>query len=109
MFTTDYSSEIPEGFTVRIWYRLTTHSATSVLLENTNNFQIAKQLNGHYQVTQFIHDSNFPDYSMPAQSMLLTTGFWDMFVYKLDKVKSTVLALSYNYGDIKYNQQGLSN
>ena len=41
-FPAKYASKAPEGFTVRIWYKLDSQSGSTVVLENVNNFKITK-------------------------------------------------------------------
>ena len=82
---------------------MTAQTADSVIIESVNNFQIKKRDQGHYQVTQFISYPSVADFTFFTQSLMLTGNFWDMFVYKLDKVKNTVSGYSYNHGTLAYN------
>ena len=77
-----------------MWFRMQTQTAQSVLLENVNNFQIAKSNPGNYQVTQLIPGA-LPFTLNVASS--LTENYWDMFLYRLDKLQSSVYAISLNY------------
>ena len=86
---------------------MVTQTASSALLENVGNFQITKLFQGPYFITYYISDPKFMSSLLVVDSSL-TADFWDMLVYRLDKVKASILGLAYNYGDIKFNQESLS-